>query len=212
MRVLAGWHSVLSPCKRQADGPVEGVRRLGCLYENFLALEAWNLRSYGGCLPSLFRHPRPTRQVDEHLAPNTQLSVLEQSQPIEFVIVIKSDDEAKLVELEEQVASLQRKAADSLRCKVAKQLRTQLAEARAEVEAHEAQRFENCAIQQQQVETLNISLVVASKQLTRAKANHAKLSRRSSLRRSSLVIASRRLEQQQQQLDQAHAALSKTRP
>ena len=160
----------------------------------------------------------------EHL--NTQLSVLEQSQPIEFVIVIKSDDEAKLAELEEQVSSLQRKAADSLRCKVAKQLRTQLAEARAEVEAHEAQRFENCAIQQQQVETLNISLVVASKQLTRAKANHAKLTRRSSLRHSSLVIASTRLEQQQQQLeqqqqqleqqqqqlDQAHAAMSKTRP
>lgn len=158
--------------------------------------------------------------MDEHLAPNTQLSVLEQSQPIEFVIVIKSDDEAKLAELEEQVSSLQRKAADSLRCKVAKQLRTQLAVARAEVEAHEAQRFENCAIQQQQVETLNMfSLVVASKQLTRAKANHAKLTRRSSLRRSSLVIASRRLEQQQQQLeqqqqqlDQAHAAMSKTRP
>ena len=146
--------------------------------------------------------------MDEHLAPNTQLSVLEQSQPIEFVIVIKSDDEAKLAELEEQVSSLQRKAADSLqRCKVAKQLRTQLAVARAEVEAHEAQRFENCAIQQQQVETLNISLVVASKQLTRAKANHAKLTRRSLLRRSSLVIASRRLEQQQQQLDQAHALL-----
>ena len=204
MRVLAGWHSVLSPCKRQADGPVEGVRRLGCLYENFGMVAV--------CLPSSVILG-PARQVmDEHLAPNTQLSVLEQSQPIEFVIVIKSDDEAKLVELEEQVASLQRKAADSLRCKVAKQLRTQLAEARAEVEAHEAQRFENCAIQQQQVETLNISLVVASKQLTRAKANHAKLSRRSSLRRSSLVIASRRLEQQQLQLDQAHAALSKTRP
>ena len=170
---------------------------------------------------SLFRHPgtRASSEMDEHLAPNTQLSVLEQSQPIEFVIVIKSDDEAKLAELEEQVSSLQRKAADSLRCKVAKQLRTQLAVARAEVEAHEAQRFENCAIQQQQVETLNISLVVASKQLTRAKANHAKLTRRSSLRRSSLVIASRRLEQQQQQLeqqqqqlDQAHAAMSKTRP
>lgn len=163
---------------------------------------------------------RASSEMDEHLAPNTQLSVLEQSQPIEFVIVIKSDDEAKLAELEEQVSSLQRKAADSLRCKVAKQLRTQLAVARAEVEAHEAQRFENCAIQQQQVETLNMfSLVVASKQLTRAKANHAKLTRRSSLRRSSLVIASRRLEQQQQQLeqqqqqlDQAHAAMSKTRP
>ena len=163
------------------------------------------------CLPSSVI-PGPGQVMNEHLAPNTQLSVLEQSQPIEFVIVIKSDDEAKLVELEEQVASLQRKAADSSRCKVAKQLRTQLAEARAEVEAHEAQRFENCAIQQQQVETLNISLVVASKQLTRAKANHAKLTRRSSLRRASLVIASRRLEQQQQQLDQAHAALSKTRP
>ena len=161
------------------------------------------------CLPSSVI-PGPGQVMDEHLTPNTQLSVLEQSQPIEFVIVIKSDDEAKLAELEEQVASLQRKAADSSRCKVAKQLRTQLAEARAEVEAHEAQRFENCAIQQQQVETLNISLVVASKQLTRAKANHAKLTRRSSLRRASLVIASRRLEQQQLQLDQAHAALSKT--
>ena len=82
--------------------------------------------------------------MDEHRAPNTQLSMLEQSQPSEFVIVIKSDDEAKLVELEEQVASLQRTAAVSSRCKVAKQLRPQLAEARAEVEAHEAQRFESC--------------------------------------------------------------------
>ena len=156
----------------------------------------------------------------EHLAPNTQVSVLEQSpcNPIEFVIVIKSDDEAKLAELEEQVAS-GKVAADSLRCKVAKQLRTQLAEARAEVEAHEARRVETCAFQQQQVETLNTSLVVASKQLIRAKANQqslelqlAKLTRRSSLRRSALVIASKRLKQQQQQLDQAHAAMSKTRP
>ena len=156
--------------------------------------------------------------MDEQL--NTQLSVLEQSprsQPIELVIVLKSDDEAKLAELEEQVASLQRKAADSSRCKVAKQLRTQLAEARAEVEAHEAQRVESCASQQQQLETLNISLLVASKQLTRATAKQqglelqlAKLTRRSSLRRSSLVTASRRLEQQQQQLDQAHAAMWKT--
>ena len=158
----------------------------------------------------------------DDLAPNTQLSVLEQSprsQPIELVIVLKPDDEAKLAELEEQVASLQRKAADSSRCKVAKQLRTQLAEARAEVEAHEAQRVESCASQQQQLETLNSSLLVASKQLTRAAAKQqglelqlAKLTRRSSLRRSSLVVASRRLEQQQQQLDQAHAAMWKTRP
>ena len=169
---------------------------------------------------SLARASRSLGKMDEHL--NTQLSVLEQSprsQPIELVIVLKSDDEAKLAELEEQVASLQRKAADSSRCKVAKQLRTQLAEARAEVEAHEAQRVESCASQQQQLETLNISLLVASKQLTRATAKQqglelqlAKLTRRSSLRRSSLVTASRRLEQQQQQLDQAHAAMWKTRP
>ena len=93
-------------------------------------------------------NPAPT--TDENLTPNSQLSVLEQSprpcrreqhQPVELVIVVNADDEGKLA-LEEQVASLQRKLDDSLRCKVAKQLRAQLAEARAEIETHEAQRVE----------------------------------------------------------------------
>ena len=73
--------------------------------------------------------------MEEHLAPSTQLSVLEQSQPIELLIVI-GGNEAKLAELEQQVASLQRKAAESFRCQDAKLLRTQLAEARAEADAH----------------------------------------------------------------------------
>ena len=85
--------------------------------------------------------------MDEHLAPSTQLSVLEQSQPIELLIVIDGN-EAKLAELEQQVASLQRKAAESFRCQDAKLLRTQLAEARAEADAH-SKRLE---LQQEQLD------------------------------------------------------------
>jgi len=85
--------------------------------------------------------------MEEHLAPSTQLSVLEQSQPIELLIVIDGN-EAKLAELEQQVASLQRKAAESFRCQDAKLLRTQLAEARAETDAH-SKRLE---LQQEQLD------------------------------------------------------------
>ena len=85
--------------------------------------------------------------MDEHLAPSTQLSVLEQSQPIELIIVI-GGNEAKLAELQQQVASLQRKAAASFRCQDAKLLRTQLAEARAEADAH-SKRLE---LQQEQLD------------------------------------------------------------
>jgi chromosome segregation ATPase len=85
--------------------------------------------------------------MEEHLAPSTQLSELEQSQPIELLIVI-GGNEAKLAELEQQVASLQRKAAESFRCQDAKLLRTQLAEARAEADAH-SKRLE---LQQEQLD------------------------------------------------------------
>ena len=58
--------------------------------------------------------------MDEHLAPSTQLSVLEQSQPIELLIVSnESGNEAKLAELEQQVASavVPEKKATTLGCK-----------------------------------------------------------------------------------------------
>ena len=90
------------------------------------------------------------KSMGENVAPNTLLAVREQSpchleprRQVELVIVIKADDEAKLAEseaaaeaqrsrtsaLEEQIVSLQRQVSINLRCKVAKQLRKQLAEA-----------------------------------------------------------------------------------
>lgn len=88
--------------------------------------------------------------MDEHLATSTQLSVLEQSQPIELLIVInESGNEAKLAELDQQVAPESfRKAAESFRCQDANLLRTQLAEARAEADAH-SKRLE---LQQEQLD------------------------------------------------------------
>ena len=90
-----------------------------------------------------FAPPCANPVMDENLTRNAQLSVLEQSsrpcrreqqhQPVELVIVVNADDEGKLALLEEQVTSLQRKLADSSRCKVAKQLRAQLAESEAAV-------------------------------------------------------------------------------
>ena len=81
--------------------------------------------------------------MDEHLGTSTQLSVLEQSQPIELLIVInESGNEAKLAELEQHVAS------ESFRCQDAKLLRTQLAKTRAEADAH-SKRLE---LQQEQLD------------------------------------------------------------
>ena len=119
--------------------------------------------------------------------------------PIEMSIVIKADDEAKVrlaeaeaavqrsraLALEEQVASLQTKVAESLRCRVAKKLRAQLTEARVEAEAHESLRVEAMQVlyeqqqqistQQQQVDTLQISLTVTSKELDRAMDNELQI-------------------------------------
>ena len=63
---------------------------------------------------------KTTSLMDEHLPPSTQLSVLDQSQPIElFIVSNESGNEAKLAELEQQVASavVPEKKATTLGCK-----------------------------------------------------------------------------------------------
>ena len=95
--------------------------------------------------PCVHQFVNPSTPVmDENLAPNAQLSMLEQSprpcrreqhQPV----VNAKDDEGKLALSEEQVASMQRKLDDSLQRnlganEIAKQLRTELAESEAAVE------------------------------------------------------------------------------
>ena len=125
--------------------------------------------------------------TDENLTPNAQLSVLEQSprpcrrdrQPVELVIVVNAADEGKLALLEEQVASLQRKLAESEAAVEVQRSRAlaseeQVASLQGELddslqllaEAHHSR----CGL----LKSMQAALVVTSKQLARAKANEQK--------------------------------------
>ena len=122
--------------------------------------------------------------TDENLTPNAQLSVLEQSprpcrrdrQPVELVIVVNAADEGKLALLEEQVASLQRKLAESEAAVEVQRSRAlaseeQVASLQGELddslqllaEAHHSR----CGL----LKSMQAALVVTSEQLARAKAN-----------------------------------------
>ena len=132
--------------------------------------------------------------MDEKLTPNAhwQLSVIEfmleqsprpcrreQHQPVELVIVVNAADEGKLALLEEQVASLQRKLAESEAAVEVQRSRAlaseeQVASLQGELddslqllaEAHHSR----CGL----LKSMQAALVVTSKQLARAKANEQK--------------------------------------
>ena len=115
--------------------------------------------------------------------------------------------------MEEQVASLQRNLDDSLqRYLVAKQLRTQLAEAHAEIETHEAEVAACCIFaaaeakhrqrqyDQKMIDQLRVLLAIAFRQRDRAD-NEAKLAESEAAvqvqRSHALALASEKLPEEQ---------------
>ena len=151
----------LSPCRFEQHQPVEFGFRVQSLFE-----------------PT---HGKPTKIVLQATPGELRPTPLELTNALIFV---NADDEEKLA-LEEQVASLQRKLDGSLqrnlddslqRYLVAKQLRTELAEAHAEIETHEAEVAACCIFaaaeakhrqrqhDQKIIDQLRVLLAIASRQ------------------------------------------------
>ena len=179
----------LSPCRFEQHQPVEFGFRVQSLFE-----------------PT---HGKPTKIVLQATPGELRPTPLELTNALIFV---NAADEEKLA-LEEQVASLQRNLDDSLqRYLVAKQLRTQLAEAHAEIETHEAEVAACCIFaaaeakhrqrqhDQKMIDQLRVLLAIAFRQRDRAD-NEAKLAESEAAvqvqRSHALALASEKLPEEQ---------------